>query len=193
MLIPTPILIGVPLLGVAALVYYEWSKGQSSSGAIKSGTTTVAPNGTTTVAPNGTTPSSPTGSLPVLGIKHADGFVTWLTPTGGYTQAPPAANPGQTLKIIMNPPVATQPSGGTVNPTNMNSIQAAATAALNALPSPFPNDPYGINAQIVKAALLQLVHNPTASQLQTTLAALQQNLKTDPTAQIAITALASAG
>lgn len=162
--IPLPVLIGVPVLGlVAAVIIYEVEKSRKAAAAAAAATAALsqpivasAPAGATGPVTAGSTAAAATGR-PVVGIKKG-GVTTWLPgslATGEIAFSTPASN------------AATTGYGP--------QIVAAAKQALAAVPSPYPNDPYGINAAVVKASLGQLIQNPTAAQLGTTMSDLQQN------------------
>ncbi len=94
------------------------------------------------------------------------------------TPPSPAAPPAKItlLPIVMEPStLASQAATSAAPNTSLLQAQQTAQQILASLPSPFPNDPFALNQQIVQAALNQFIGTPTVGQLALTLMALQQN------------------
>jgi hypothetical protein len=94
------------------------------------------------------------------------------------TPPSPAAPPAKItlLPIVMEPStLASQAAMSAAPNTSLLQAQQTAQQILASLPSPFPNDPFALNQQIVQTALNQFIATPTVGQLALTLTALQQN------------------
>jgi hypothetical protein len=118
MVIPTPILVGVPLLGLAALVWWEWSKGQSA-GAAKATAT-----GPSELPPGSVTSSSPYGSM------------TLIPPAGGWPAAKAPAPAPARGPIVFQAPAGLPPIHATPLQTGPQSITSLTLDASNLNPPP---------------------------------------------------------
>jgi len=198
--IPTPILVGVPLLGLAALVWYEWSKGQQSAAASYGGSPSGGPSGGSG-PPTGGPPTGsglPSGSLlpfgpqlPASGLQHGQptgfgpGPATGIGParsTGPGIPVVSLSSPGITLSTIpfstiptpspISTSPASPPSQSPANPYGPTIIAAARMVLANPTSQ---LDVFGQPVASVAAALKLLIAVPTPTQLSITLASLQNS------------------
>jgi hypothetical protein len=158
--IPLPVLIAVPVVGlVAAVGFYEYEKHKKATTAVALQQPVVA---TPPVAAQGpvsaAAPAVAAASTPYKAFIPTMGSITPRFSTATTPNAVAAA------------------SLATPTPTGyMLQAQQQAQQLLASLPNPFPGDPFGINAQVVKAALNQLIATPSPNQFTATLVALKQN------------------
>jgi hypothetical protein len=117
-------------------------------------------------------------NLPAQAVQQAAPQKPKIVLVPVQTPPSPAAPPAKItlLPIVMEPStLASQAATSAAPNTSLLQAQQTAQQILASLPSPFPNDPFALNQQIVQAALNQFIGTPTVGQLALTLMALQQN------------------
>ena len=150
MVIPTPILVGVPLLGVAALVWWEWSKSRSPSVSYGGSPTGGPAGGSPTGGPAGSSPAGPANcpagmywngkrcirqvvfhQLPNTGVEsQAPQAITSLT-LDARNLNPPTIKSYPGVFNVRAPAVAGNTGGGWINSATSNPASWTALAGLN--------------------------------------------------------------
>jgi hypothetical protein len=183
--IPLPILIAVPVVGVAVVAWYELIyKKTPAAGSLAA--PSLAAAAVAAAAPAPPKPPKPPG--PSLNPILVNAAKTWPVGSPQYNRLMAAAGFGASMGLVHAPtpktphklmPISSGGGGGSSATALSQTILSTAQQLLSMLPSPFPGDAsYGINEQVVRAALGQLIATPTVAQLNTTVSALRMNTST---------------
>jgi len=168
MLIPTPILIGVPLLGLAALAYYEWSKSQqpaTSTGPGASKTTATGP-GSSTATHNPSQPQLPPqqGQAPPM-TTHVPGIPVVSSHAPISTGPGPAQIPSSGIRSGPGGVVFTGPAVPATAPGVTLSTIPAPSQPLTPPPSSPPPSPPSGAAGLTEAQVLAMAQLPLSQML----------------------------